>query len=399
MIFNTDSTLLSNNVAVAEGYDCSIGTALALIDSARNDRAMFEAMLNIEAQSLQLESSGYTNESSEVSALRESAASGIFKKIADILKKFAAKVKAIFQSFYAKIAGFIMKDKDLVKKYKKTILLKDNLGNLEIKFRKPKNGGSDDPADLVDESAIGKVEKLTWKEEKEDRDKEILGVLGLSDIDPDNITEEVVNKYLEDEEKSTLKELGLAPSEIIKAIEANVPKEIKDLQNNCNKLIRKITSKANEYDKKTNKSDITEDDLKDASHTYQLLNNYQDIQLKVNAGVINTVKLLYKYTKAAFMKMVTVNDKKLAESAVWADAIAEAAEEEVTSVMDKAISAEEISDVNNASKAVMDADVSNDPDKLTYSDDPEYVKDTTDGTVDTNIVGTEESALFSEMFY
>lgn len=396
MIFNTDSTLLSNNVAVAEGYDCSIGTALALVDSARNDRAMFEAMLSIEAQSLQLESSGYTNESSEVSALRESAASGIFKKIADILKKFAAKVKAIFQSFYAKIAGFIMKDKDLVKKYKKTILLKDNLDKLEIKWREPQNG---DPAGLIDESAIGKVEGLTWKEEKEDRDKDILGVLGLSDIDPDNITEEVVNKYLKDEEKSSLKELGLTPSQIIKAIEDNVPKKIKKLQDNCNKLIRKITSKANEYDKKTNKSDISEDDLKAASHTYQLLNNYQDIQLKVNAGVINEAKLEYKYTKAAFMKMVTVNDKKLAESAVWADAIAEAAEEEVTSVMDKAISAEEISDVNNASKAVMDADVSNDPEKLTYSDDPEYVKDTTDGTVDTNIVGTEESALFSEMFY
>ena len=398
MIFNTDSTLLSNNVAVAEGYDCSIGTALALVDSARNDRAMFEAMLSIEAQSLQLESSGYTNESSEVSALRESAASGIFKKIADILKKFAAKVKAIFQSFYAKIAGFIMKDKDLVKKYKKTILLKDNLDKLEIKWRKAKTTA--DPCELVDESAISKVEKLTWKEEKEDRYKDILGVLGLSDIDPDdNIVEEVVNKYLDDEEKSSLKDLGLTPSEIIKDMDENMPKIIKNLQNCCDKLIRKITSKANEYDKMTNKSDIGEDDLKAASHTYQLLNNYQDIQLKVNAGVMDIFKLIYKYTKAAFMKMVTVNDKKLAESAVWADAIAEAAEEEVTSVMDKAISAEEISDVNNASKAVMDADVSNDPDKLTYSDDPEYVKDTTDGTVDTNIVGTEESALFSEMFY
>ena len=110
MIFNTDTTTLSSNVAMAEGYDCSTGTALALIDSARNDRAMFEAMLGIEAKACQLESAGYTNESGEMLALQEAAAGGILKKIADLFKKLAEKIKTIFHNFFSKINSLFLSD-------------------------------------------------------------------------------------------------------------------------------------------------------------------------------------------------------------------------------------------------------------------------------------------------
>ena len=128
MIFNTDTTTLSSNVAMAEGYDCSTGTALALIDSARNDRAMFEAMLGIEAKACQLESAGYTNESGEMLALQEAAAGGILKKIADLFKKLAEKIKTIFHNFFSKINSLFLSDKQMVKKYEKEILRKTNLG-------------------------------------------------------------------------------------------------------------------------------------------------------------------------------------------------------------------------------------------------------------------------------
>ena len=66
--------------------------------------------------------------------------------------------------------------------------------------------------------------------------------------------------------------------------------------------------------------------------------------------------------------------------------------------MQNAISKEEISDINNASSAVKDADVSDDPNELVYSDDPDTTKVPTAGTKDANI-GTKEAAFFGQMLY
>ena len=42
MIFNSNTTSLgTDHYAMAEGYDCSYGCALALIESARNEYKMF----------------------------------------------------------------------------------------------------------------------------------------------------------------------------------------------------------------------------------------------------------------------------------------------------------------------------------------------------------------------
>ena len=49
MIFNMN-TNYSNNIPMAEGYDGSIGCAKALVESARNDYAMFRAMLESDAR-------------------------------------------------------------------------------------------------------------------------------------------------------------------------------------------------------------------------------------------------------------------------------------------------------------------------------------------------------------
>ena len=46
MIFGNNMPALgASNIPMAEGYDCSFGPSLALVESARNDFAMFKAML------------------------------------------------------------------------------------------------------------------------------------------------------------------------------------------------------------------------------------------------------------------------------------------------------------------------------------------------------------------
>lgn len=398
MIFNTDTTMLSSNVAMAEGYDCSTGTALALIDSARNDRAMFEAMLGIEAKACQLESAGYTNESGEMLALQEAAAGGILKKIADLFKKLAEKIKTIFHNFFSKINSLFLSDKQMVKKYEKEILRKSNLGKLQIKWRNLKK---DIP--VINENVQDKYKNAKWADDAEDREKNMYEALGYGFVDIDNVHDSYIEEYLEDEEKDEMSTFNITARSILTDLKDNMPKKITKAKNTCDKLIRNIDRKAKELNKDANnaaslKKDTSKDEMDNLNHAYTMAVVYQDCQMKINAAYIDVLKIQYKQTKAAFMKCISANDKKLEESAVWADAIAEAAEDEVTAVMQNAISKEEISDINNASSAVKDGDVSDDPNELVYSDDPDTTKVPTAGTKDANI-GTKEAAFFGQMLY
>lgn len=399
MIFNTDTTTLSSNVAMAEGYDCSTGTALALIDSARNDRAMFEAMLGIEAKACQLESAGYTNESGEMLALQEAAAGGILKKIADLFKKLAEKIKTIFHNFFSKINSLFLSDKQMVKKYEKEILRKTNLGKLEIKWRRIKK---DVPG--INETVQQAYKKAKWAEDAEDREKNMYAAIGYGFVDEDDVHESYIDEYLDDEEKDEMSAFNITAREILSQLKDNIPKYITKTKNTCDKLIRNIDKEAKELNKNANnyastKTDpYSQDKMDELNKQYTMAVVYQDCQMKINAAHIDLLKIVYKQTKAAFMKCISANDKKLEESAVWADAIAEAAEDEVTDVLQSAISKEEISDINNASSAVKDADVSDDPNELVYSDDPDTTKVPTAGTKDANI-GTKEAAFFGQMLY
>ena len=448
MIFNTDNTSLSSNVPMIEGYDCSIGSALALIDSARNDRAMFEAMLSVEAEAVQLENSGYVNEA-EYTVLQENAITGIFKKIADLFKKLAEKIKTIFHNFFSKINSIYLTDKQMVKKYEKEIYRKVNLGKLEIKWRKHKDAYSNmtfsTSGTNVNLKFMEDLAEHDWKEDREDREKAIYNKIGFEWIEEDNVHDSYIDHYFEDEETDDLDGFGLTPRAILTALSANFNKKIKNAERDTRKLINNIDKMSKEYNKlasayaKNGSSDYTkpelnkysylgdkdenssskfaantpgaylnydtsntgfnEEEMKRTNHLYDMSVVYQDCQTKINAAYIDALKLDYKQHKAAMMKMISANDKKLEATEIWADAIAEAAAEEVEDVLSSAIDKETISSINNASKSLMDSSVSDDPNMLTYGDDPSYKKARTSGTIDSNIVGKNESAYFGEMLY
>ena len=187
MIFDANTTSLGSSIPMAEGYDGAVGVAQALIESARNDYAMFRAMLNADARELSLRKSGYVAES-EILALQEATGGSIWKKIADLFKKLIAKIKSIFANFLAKFRGLYMKDKELVKKYGSQVIRKSNINNLEVKWRKLKSGNTFATlTDVYDADASvsdleGKVNSASWKSDLEDRWKEVCTCDNASDL-------------------------------------------------------------------------------------------------------------------------------------------------------------------------------------------------------------------------
>lgn len=443
MIFNNNTTGLGvRNIPMAEGYDCSCGVAQALIESARNDFSMFKAMLDVDAQELQInrESAGYVNEG-ELVSLREAALGGIWAKIKELLTKLVAKIKAIFGTFMSKINSLFMSDKSMVKKYEKQLLRKSNLGKMEVKWSKIttfgdtiliKGDSKQDKviADLYTELGTGNYKK---DDTRADRVEGFLTKFLGDSTDESSFAKDFHDKCFEDEEKMELGET----SETIRGIMSyltgsaktlsNIKHNMDSVEKGVGKLIQRCdkelvslskikagkdgNAEANGtyYNRKTGVEDgeiakgaNVDAELASSKNAYEMTQAFQTAELKNTSAIIEAFKYRHKMYKAVFMKAIGVNDKKLEESSIFADALAEAAEEEVTEVIDKALDNEELSKINVASKNVLDSDVSDDPGKLTYGPDcytpnRSYVQ--ADGSVDTEINSKEEAAFFGQMLY
>lgn len=407
MIFSGNTTALgATTIPMAEGYDCSYGASLALVEAARNDLAMFQALVHADYKEMSIckESTDVVQEG-EISALHEAVGGGIFKKIAELFRKLVAKIKAIFHNFMAKINGFVMKDKDLVKKYQGELVRKNNLDKLEVKWRKRKSGSST-KYDLFDVAeSFGKAEG--WAEDSWDRVKHYLD----KDVDSvDEFVKETIDATLEDEDTVKLGEIG--GWRAVASFISDYASKSKTMQSNINKVTTALEKLVKDYDKAASNAagesvkDINNKDKADAvgvaNKEYDMAQAYQTAELaKIQACTkISTIE--YKQNKAAFMKAVAANEKKLEESAVLLDAIAEAAEDEVDNVINSALSDEEISDLSAASTNVIDGDVSKDPDALTYGPDcytANASMDDAEGCIDTEINSKEESAYFGKLFY
>lgn len=460
MIFNSNTTSLgTDHYAMAEGYDCSYGCALALVESARNEYKMFRAMLDIDARELQIqrESSGYVAES-QIMVLTESTVSGIWNKIKELFKKLAEKLKAIFHTFMSKINGLYMKDKELVKKYSKELYRKSNIGNLEVKwinytdkFRENalvlKNPfaitssstyadtfGSSSKRDGNQKDYSGQKAVFTGWDSDQDKRHEHYCPEG---VDYDTFDSDMDDKYADGGDVDTLelKDTKIGGIRAIIQFMENRSTELKTLKRTTDNLIKYIDKIVKEADKQANekakaykdakpvmhkkgetKSDgstyaeDTEDDSNVtaaqgdsvfANQAHEMAVAYQNVLTKAVNWVLTADKKDYAQHKAAFMKAVAANNDKLSES-TYLDAVAEAAEQEVEDVISSALSKEELSKINNASLNVMDSDVSDDPSKLTYgpdyyTDNQSYVR--TSGSVDTDINSKSESAYFSGLFY
>lgn len=412
MIFSGNTTALgASTIPMAEGYDCSYGASLALVESARNDLAMFKALVlaDYKEMSIYRESTGAIQEG-EISALHEAVGSGIFKKIADLFRKLIGKIKGIFHNLFARLNGLIMKDKALVKKYEKELGRKSNLDNLEVKWRKIKDKKllvtEKESSDELNKSHKGIFEGADgWNEDRSERIKKYTGYDDLNDY-----YDYLIEECLEDEDVVKLNEIGgwRKIANWLKTFNAsNIEKFVKNTSTSLEKIVKEYDDRAKKAASESinNSEDpdkITASD--NANHAYDMALAFQDVMMTETRARVDATKIVYKQHKAAFMKAVTVNEKKLEESSIYAEAVAEAAEQEVDDVISSALSNEEISDLSAASVDVKDGDVKDDPDALTYGPNY-YTKNASmngsNGSINARIGGgkVEESAYFGKLFY
>jgi len=402
MIFNHNSTNLGSTIAMAEGYEGAIGCARALIESAQADRAMFMAMLSADAKEVMGVKEGTLNESA-VLALNEAAAGGIWKKIKELFTALVAKIKSICYNFVARFRSVTMKNKDLVKKYKADVRKKD-VSNLEVKWRAVDESAFDS---ILSEAAssLDALGNRPAHDNVEDRWNECFKVKDSSEY-----RDELNKKVWKDDEVKTVKisEIG-GINMIISALEDS-DKDLRDLDK-ANKTIIKVYEKLEKDAEKEQKKAATakdgefnQADLDKATNVY----NYAQIEnaaALVRVAVITEVaKKEAAQLKAAFMKAVVANPAKLKENALYLDAVAEAAEQEVEDVIDNAFKDEDITKVSSASLDVKDADVSDDPNAISYDPDSytdDYKREPVDGKIDTDVDSSKccESSIFSDLLY
>lgn len=423
MFYDNDYTSLNGgavNIPMAEGYDCSYGAALALVESARNDLAMFNAMLNVEAAEHRIlkESTGYVQEG-ELQALQEASVSGLWNKIKELFSKLIAKIKAIFHTFLSKVDSLFKTDKQMVKKYRTEINRKSNLGKMEVKWRKLKTPGNlsnynENYFTVDDKTDVAGVSDLAdqYETETDARFKKVVNKYIDAAFSADNssdLRDELFDKYFSDDapEKYELNETGESMQTIMSFLEDSskiskaVGKYVSKTTSNLGKIVKDADKKAKEEADKHGKKDSTggtvdnSTNVETANHTFAAAQTYESVILVQIAAKQEAFKIVYKQAKAAFMKAIAANDKKLEENALYLDALAEAAENEVEDVISGALSSSaeytNLASTSNAPKAVKDGGVSDDPDHLIGKgyDDPTYHKDKVDGTIGSDYNGKE----------
>ena len=417
MIFDANRTSLGSSIPMAEGYDGTVGVAQALIESARNDYAMFRAMLDADARELSLRKSGYVAES-EILALQEATGGSIWKKIAELFNKLIAKIKGIFANFLAKFRGLYMKDKQLVKTYGDQIIRKSNIGKMEIKWRKTKTNIKDlitklDPSAQVN-SLVGSVTVDKWNEDTDERWKKVTQAndeIGKECSDAAEVKEALEDKIWEDDspDKYDFKDIFTGARDLVVTFDG-FGKLISDYEKSVKKTTSELDKKVKEYNKKADeaakkyredKSDEKKEASDEANKTYDMAVVVNNVMLTVYDFYIEAAKEMYKQTKAVFMKAVTVNNDKLAESSIYAQAVAEAAEQEVEDVISGALDADGKEMLASTSIASQDL---NPGDGYELGYDPSNYSDnivTPDkaGYKDATTVGTEESSIFSSLLY
>ena len=414
MIFSGNTTALgATSIPMAEGYE-NYGVGLALVESARNDLSMFQALVQADYKEMSIckESTGVVQEG-EVAALHEAVGGGIFKKIAELFRKLVAKIKAIFASFMARIRSLYMKDKDLVKKYQTQLSRKSDLGNLEVKWRKYEEDAVASAEDFSDvaknfEGANG------YDAEHGKRLNFYFKKVGYDVETVDEFVKEAIDDMLAEEDTVKLGSIGgwRAVAGFItgydakaKKMQAAIDKASKELEKLVKDYDKKVAEKADAAvkDDDASHANLRQTAVDNANKEYAMAQAYQTFALAAMQVSTKINTIIYKQNKAAFVKAVaaTAGNKKIEESTLL-NAIAEAAEDEVENVIVGALNKEELSDLSSAPTTVKDADVKDDPDALTYGPDcytDSVPMDDAEGAVDTEINSKEESAYFGKLFW
>ena len=107
-----------------------------MIESHKNSLALFEGAIRCDIQEAAMRANGYNGYDAMV--FSENVITSMLSKIKAFLMKVWSKIKAIFRGFMARVDSVMTKsNKEFVNKYRQEVLRKD-LTDFEVKWRKPK---------------------------------------------------------------------------------------------------------------------------------------------------------------------------------------------------------------------------------------------------------------------
>ena len=104
----TDSTLFES-IVTNESYDHVTGPSRILLESEKNDMAIFSAIICNDMSNITKLNEGVLLES-ELEELNEAAGAGFFETIAKALESLASKIKGIIESFITKVSVMLSHD-------------------------------------------------------------------------------------------------------------------------------------------------------------------------------------------------------------------------------------------------------------------------------------------------
>ena len=421
MIFDTNTTSLNSTIdfPVLENYDCAYGHALALLDNARNDYAIFEAMLKVDANEIAIRrsSSSYFAEA-ELVSLQEASIKNIFESIATFFKNLGSKIKTIFLNFVEKIKARFLTTKKIINTYKGKLGNKD-LSGLEFKYRKPTSkdvflkgyntfGNNIPTVQSVFDMFGGQYNQYT--------DEEIWANTFSHIKSQSDYEESLEKKYWADTEAKKVKinqTLFSGPDEIINTLSMYCDKGIGEIKKGLKNATKKCADEVKNFEKASKEAtdeyvkkqyDNGDDDARTSPMREAKLKF--EIAKVVQAGLLTHSKVLMSGIKTDYAQLSAMIRKIIASSKVnsstnesYLNTLEEVVTNEVEDVIDTAINDDpsDITDINNASTTVLDDGVSDD--LLTYDGDQDYDSVATAGMVDTNINSKSESAFFGALLY
>lgn len=137
-IYSNNSTYLSDNDIVAnEAYATSTGALELMVECQKNDLALFNYGIGLDFQEAAAYASNDEYMMESVDYLNEASATGIWHSFIELVKKVAAKIKAIFEKFIAKLNSLFIRDtKELLKKYE-TKFDTNDISHMSVKHYRP----------------------------------------------------------------------------------------------------------------------------------------------------------------------------------------------------------------------------------------------------------------------
>ena len=246
-VFNEDFSY--RNVSEAKGYDDGYYSAKdAMVTYVQNEQQLFEGLVLCDIQESVMRLNG-ANEY-EIMAYTENVLTDMLDKIKEFIMKAWEKIKAIFKGWMAKFDSVMMKsNKEFVNKYKDTVLKKD-LTDMEVKWRKPKspfnipefnNTGMENTLDVTKHLSDGQAKLDKWDEESE-TETIMKTNIDKSLTDANDFEKDFIDLLFEDEDTDDKIDIHAIMSELLtfKDTKKNWDKSNKSLNKALDKMVKEI---------------------------------------------------------------------------------------------------------------------------------------------------------------